>query len=99
MIKDITLGQFFPGNSVIHRLDPRMKIILVMLYVIMLFVVNSAVGYLVLTVFTFVVIRLTKIPAVPALLTTVFVSFLLSPNLFTVVIKHYINSAFCIYLV
>ncbi len=62
MIKDITLGQFFPGNSVIHRLDPRMKIILVMLYVIMLFVVNSAVGYLVLTVFTFVVIRLTKIP-------------------------------------
>ena len=62
MIKDITLGQFFPGNSVIHRLDPRMKIILVMLYVIMLFVVNSAIGYLLLTVFTFIVIALTKIP-------------------------------------
>ena len=62
MISDITLGQFFPGNSVIHRLDPRMKIILVMLYVIMLFVVNSAIGYLMLTVFTFVVIALTNIP-------------------------------------
>ena len=32
MIKDITLGQFFPGNSVIHRLDPRINIILTIIY-------------------------------------------------------------------
>jgi len=62
MIKDITLGQFFPGNSVIHKLDPRMKIILVVLYVVLLFIVNSAVGYAVITAFTFAVIALTKIP-------------------------------------
>ena len=62
MIKDITLGQFFPGNSVIHRLDPRMKIILVVLYVILLFVVNSAVGYAVMALFTFALIFATKIP-------------------------------------
>ena len=62
MIKDITLGQFFPGDSIIHKLDPRMKIILVMLYVILLFVVNSAVGYAVMAIFTFAVISLTKIP-------------------------------------
>ncbi len=37
MIKDITLGQFFPGNSVIHKLDPRMKLILVVFYIVILF--------------------------------------------------------------
>ena len=62
MIKDITLGQFFPGNSIIHRLDPRMKIILVVLYVVNLFLVSSAVGYAFMTVFTFGIIALTKIP-------------------------------------
>ena len=62
MIKDITLGQFFPGNSVIHRLDPRMKIILVVLYVVLLFVVKTAVGYAAMVIFTFAVIAMTKIP-------------------------------------
>ena len=62
MIKDITLGQFFPGNSVVHRLDPRMKIILVVIYVVLLFVINSAVGYAVIASFTFAVIAMTKIP-------------------------------------
>ena len=37
MLKDITLGQYFPGNSIAHKLDPRTKILLVMLYIIALF--------------------------------------------------------------
>ena len=37
MLKDITLGQYFPGNTVIHRLDPRTKLIFVLLYIIALF--------------------------------------------------------------
>ena len=37
MLKDITLGQFFPGDTVVHRLDPRTKIILVVLYIVALF--------------------------------------------------------------
>ena len=37
MLKDITLGQYFPGNTVAHKLDPRTKILLVMLYIIALF--------------------------------------------------------------
>ena len=37
MLKDITLGQYFPGNTVAHRLDPRTKILLVTLYIIALF--------------------------------------------------------------
>ena len=36
-LKDITLGQYFPGNSVVHRLDPRTKLIAVFLYIVSLF--------------------------------------------------------------
>ena len=34
MLKDITLGQFFPGNTIVHRLDPRTKLILVVVYIV-----------------------------------------------------------------
>ena len=62
MIKDITLGQFFPGNSVIHKLDPRVKIILAALYITFLFVVQTAVGYAFAIAATLVFVSLTKIP-------------------------------------
>ena len=45
MLKDITLGQFFPGKSAIHRLDPRTKIICVMAFVVSIFVSSSFLGY------------------------------------------------------
>ena len=45
MFKDITLGQFFPGNSVVHRLDPRTKLILVVAYIVALFTANWFVSY------------------------------------------------------
>ena len=44
MIKDITIGQFFPGQSVIHRLDPRMKLLITVLYIVMLFIAKSFSG-------------------------------------------------------
>lgn len=44
-LKDITLGQYFPGNTVIHRLDPRTKLIFMILYIVALFLVRSLVGY------------------------------------------------------
>ncbi len=62
MLKDITIGQFFPGNSIIHRLDPRFKIIITLIYIIMLF---SGGNYLCLAVgalFTFGAILLSRIP-------------------------------------
>ena len=37
MLKDITLGQYFPGNTIVHRLDPRTKILAVILYIVALF--------------------------------------------------------------
>ena len=45
MLKDITLGQFFPGDSLIHRLDPRTKLIFVLLYIVALFQAKGWVGY------------------------------------------------------
>ncbi len=47
MLKDITIGQFFPGNSFMHRLDPRMKLLLTVLYVVTLFLVPGFWGFLV----------------------------------------------------
>jgi len=46
MIENITLGQFFPGDSFIHRLDPRTKIIAVFVFVVLIFIVKSWIGYL-----------------------------------------------------
>lgn len=50
MISDITLGQYFPGKSPIHRLDPRTKILLTVLYIVAVFLANSPVAFLLLTV-------------------------------------------------
>jgi len=45
MLKDITLGQFFPGDTIAHRLDPRTKLILVVLYIVALFNCESWISY------------------------------------------------------
>ncbi len=47
MLKDITLGQFFPGASFMHKLDPRMKLLLTLLYIVLLFLVPRLLGFLV----------------------------------------------------
>ncbi len=48
MLKDITLGQYFPGNTIVHRLDPRTKLLAVILYVVALFVAKGIVSYAVM---------------------------------------------------
>lgn len=45
MLRDITLGQYFPGHTVIHRLDPRTKILLVLVYIVALFIAKSIASY------------------------------------------------------
>ena len=45
MLKDITLGQYFPGRSIIHRLDPRIKLITMIIYIVALFLAGGAVSY------------------------------------------------------
>ena len=62
MLKDITLGQFFPGNSPIHRLDPRTKLIVMVIYIVALFLAQSWISYGVMFVFLACVIRTSTIP-------------------------------------
>ena len=62
MLQDITLGQFFPGNSIIHRLDPRTKIISVFVLMILIFMADGAAAYTFLTVATCAAIFISKIP-------------------------------------
>ena len=53
MIRDITIGQYYPAQSPIHKLDPRVKIVSTLLYLISLFLFRSVPGYLVATIFLF----------------------------------------------
>ena len=61
MLRDITLGQFFPGNSILHRIDPRIKIILSVAYIVSVFLVNSVSGYILLVLTTAAVVALSRI--------------------------------------
>ncbi len=61
MLRDITLGQFFPGNTWMHRIDPRTKIVLVMAMIVALFVCSHAAAYVVLTVYIFGLIAISKL--------------------------------------
>ena len=61
MISDITLGQFFPGYSVIHKLDPRTKIIISVLFIITVFLANNPLTLLFLAILTFTMILLSRI--------------------------------------
>ena len=52
MLKDITLGQYFPGNSFLHRMDPRMKLILCVGYIVLLFVAKGITSFALIVLFT-----------------------------------------------
>ena len=61
MIRDITIGQYYPAKSVVHRLDPRVKLVGTLLYLISLFLFKSISGYLVATLFLVGIINI-KVP-------------------------------------
>ena len=62
MLKDITLGQYFPGNSFVHRLDPRTKLIFLVVYIIALFTAVSWISYGVMLLFLAFIIKISTIP-------------------------------------
>ena len=62
MFKDITLGQYFPGNSPIHRLDPRTKILLMIAYIVMVFLVKNLLLYLVPAALVVGIVAIANIP-------------------------------------
>ena len=62
MLKDITLGQFFPGNSFIHKLDPRTKLVMLVVYIVALFVAVNWISYGVMLAFLTLCIAVSRIP-------------------------------------
>lgn len=62
MLADITLGQYYPGNSVIHQLDPRTKILGTLLFIIAIFMATNTVGYVFLCAFVMAVILASQLP-------------------------------------
>ncbi|CAK7003536.1 transporter [Tissierella sp. P1] len=62
MLKDITIGQYFPGDTIIHRLDPRIKIIIISLFIASLFFINSFIPYAFILGFILMVVRISKVP-------------------------------------
>ena len=62
MLKDITIGQFYPTNSLVHKLDPRLKLVALIVYIVFIFMATSAASLTYMVALTFVIILLTKIP-------------------------------------
>lgn len=62
MLKDITLGQYFPGNSSVHRLDPRTKLIMLVIYIVALFCAEGWIAYGIMFAFLAMTIAVSKIP-------------------------------------
>ncbi len=62
MLRDITLGQYYPGKSCIHRLDARIKIIATLMFIVELFIVDNFIGFLVAAIALGVVIAVSKVP-------------------------------------
>lgn len=62
MIRDITLGQYYPADSVLHKLDPRVKLVATITFLVALFLINNWVGYVVATLFLVSMIKLSKVP-------------------------------------
>ncbi len=65
MLSDITIGQFFPGDSVIHRLDPRVKLVLTFAYILLIFIPDNWVGLSAAVLLLAVSIGLSRIPLKP----------------------------------
>ena len=62
MIRDITIGQHFPGNSLVHRFDPRLKLVLTIVYIAVLFAASNPLGLTLSVVFLAAMYKVSKIP-------------------------------------
>lgn len=62
MIRDITIGQYYPADSLLHRLDPRVKFVGTLIYIASLFIFNSWIGYLIAGLFLAVLVWISRVP-------------------------------------
>lgn len=90
MIKDITIGQYFASDSIIHKLDPRVKVTFVFLYIIAIFLISKLWVYAPVLVFLITIIKISKIkpkfvfkgvkPLLPIILLTFILNVLMTPG-------------------
>lgn len=62
MFKDIIIGQYFPGKSPIHKIDPRIKIILTIVYIALIFMIDKPVSYVIFAVYTVTIVIVSGVP-------------------------------------
>ena len=62
MIRDITIGQYYPADSLLHRLDPRVKLLGTLVFIVSLFIADSWLGYVLAAAFLALMIRLSNVP-------------------------------------
>lgn len=62
MIRDITIGQYYPADSPIHKIDARVKIVITLLYILSLFIIESFIGYAFVIASLAVIIKMSKVP-------------------------------------
>ena len=82
MFKDITIGQYYPSNSILHRLDPRVKLFGVVVYIAAVFIINNLVGFIFLTIAIALLIGMSKVPLKHILKGLRFVWFLVALAIF-----------------
>lgn len=63
MLRDITIGQHFPGNSLVHRFDPRLKLVLTIAYIVLLFAASNPLGLALSILFLAAMYKVAKFPA------------------------------------
>lgn len=62
MLRDITIGQYYPANSLLHRLDPRVKFVGTMIFIVSMFLFQGWIGYLIATAFLAAMIKISRVP-------------------------------------
>ena len=62
MFKDIIIGQYVPGNSPLHKMNPPVKIIMTILYIVLLFILKNPISYVVFTIYTVTLILISGVP-------------------------------------
>lgn len=82
-MKDVSIGQYYPSGSVIHRLDPRLKLVLCVTYIVMIFFIKTFTGYALTALFVFSLILISKVPVLKVLRSLKAIIFLV---LFTVIL-------------
>lgn len=82
-MRDVSFGQYYPANSVIHRLDPRLKLVLCIAYIVMIFFIQTFTGYALTALFVLALVLISRVPLLKVLRSLKAIIFLV---LFTVVL-------------